>query len=191
MRFIYFNINSYGIIYPADSGKELEVITYYAFLKSSHFNDDKSILLEGVNIKDFLKNLLASFDGQLEEFSSSRKYVKLNYEDVKDDQILAETVVPCLYIVNHDWPAEIKAIFDPKESSFKLGKYTRTPNNSEIDATIDLIDKDGHSRIGVIECKNREAPINSYKIIKATGPKHKDPDMVAFIIEIDIINNKK
>jgi hypothetical protein len=30
-----------------------------------------------------------------------------------------------------------------------------------------------------------------YKIIKATGPKHKDPEMVAFIIETDIINNKK
>jgi hypothetical protein len=30
-----------------------------------------------------------------------------------------------------------------------------------------------------------------YKIIKATDPIHKDPDMVAFIIETDIINNKK
>jgi hypothetical protein len=86
---------------------------------------------------------------------------------VTDDQILAETIVPCLYIANHDWPAEFKAIFDPKESSFKLGKYTRTPNYSEIDATIDLIDKYGRNRIGVIECKNREAPINNtdYKII--------------------------
>jgi hypothetical protein len=167
--------SSYGIIYPpkgrfhstADAGKELEVITYDAFLKSSNFNDENSVILEGVNIKNFLKNLLASFDRQLEEFTSYRKYVKLNYEDVKDDQILAETVVPCLYIVNHDWPAEIKAIFDPKESSIKLGKYTRTPNDSEIDATIDLIDKDGRSHLGVIECKNREAPINNtdYKII--------------------------
>jgi hypothetical protein len=167
--------SSYGIIYPpkgrfhstADAGKELEVITYDAFLKSSNFNDENSVILEGVNIKNFLKNLLASFDRQLEEFTSYRKYVKLNYEDVKDDQILAETVVPCLYIVNHDWSTEIKAIFDPKESSFKLGKYTRTPNDSEIDATIDLIDKDGRNRIGVIECKNREAPINNtdYKII--------------------------
>jgi hypothetical protein len=41
---------------------------------------------------------------------------------VEDDQILAETVVPCLYIANNDWPAKIKAIFDPKESSVKLGK---------------------------------------------------------------------
>jgi hypothetical protein len=30
-----------------------------------------------------------------------------------------------------------------------------------------------------------------YKIIKAIDPIHKDPDMVAFIIETDIINNKK
>jgi hypothetical protein len=167
--------SSYGIIYPpkgrfhstADTGKELEVITYDAFLKSSHFNDEKSIILEGVGIKDFIKNLLASFDQQLVDFISSRKYVKLDYKNVEDDQILAETVVPCLYIVNHDWPAEIKAIFDPKESSFKLGKYTRTPNSSEIDATIDLIDKDGRNRIGVIECKNREAPVSSsdYAII--------------------------
>jgi hypothetical protein len=103
----------------------------------------------------------------LEDFDLSREDIKLNYEDVKDNQILAETVVPCLYIVNHDWPAEVKAIFDPKESSFKLGKYTRTPNDSEIDETIDLIDKDGRSHLGVIECKNREAPVNNtdYKII--------------------------
>jgi hypothetical protein len=167
--------SSYGIIYPpkgrfhsiADTGKELEVITYDAYLKSSHFNDEKAVSLEGVNIKIFLKNLLASFDQQLVNFIAYRKYVKLNYEDVEDDQIFAETVVPCLYIANNDWPAEIKAIFDSKESSFKLGKYTRTPNDSEIDATIDLIDKDGRNRIGVIECKNREAPINNtdYKII--------------------------
>jgi hypothetical protein len=167
--------SSYGIIYPptgrlhstADAGKELEVITYDAFLKSSHSNYENSVVLEGVNIKNVLKNLLASFDQELENFNLSVKDLKLNYEDVEDDQILAETVVPCLYIVNHDWPAEIKAIFDPKESSIKLGKYTRTPNDSEIDATIDLIDKDGRSHLGVIECKNREAPINNtdYKII--------------------------
>jgi hypothetical protein len=30
-----------------------------------------------------------------------------------------------------------------------------------------------------------------YKIIKAIDPIHKDPEMVAFIIETDIINNKK
>ena len=63
---------------------------------------------------------------------------------MKDDQILAETIVPCRYIVNHDWPAEIKAIFDPKESSLKLGKYIRTLNRSEINATVDLIDKTVH-----------------------------------------------
>jgi hypothetical protein len=166
---------SYGIVYPpygrfhltADTDKVLEFITYNAFLKSSHFNDEKAVSLEGVNIKIFLKNLLASFDGQMLNFVAYRKYVKLNYENVKDDQILAETVVPCLYIANNDWPAEIKAIFDPKESSVKLGKYTRKTNDSEIDATIDLIDKDGRSHLGVIECKNRETPINNtdYKII--------------------------
>jgi hypothetical protein len=167
--------SSYGIIYPlkgrfhstADAGKELEVITYDAFLKSSHSNDENSVVLEGVINKNFLKNLLASFDQELENFNLSVVDLKLNYEDVEDDQILAETVVPCLYIANNDWPAEIKAIFDPKESSFKLGKYTRTTNDSEIDATIDLIYKDSRSHLGVIECKNREAPINNtdYKII--------------------------
>jgi hypothetical protein len=167
--------SSYRIIFnpkgrkhsTADLGKELEVVTYAAFLESSHFNDEKSVLLEGVSIKGFLKNLLANLYKESKNIRSSRKYVKLDYKNVEDDQILAETVVPCLYIVNHDWPAEIKAIFDPKESSFKLGKYTRTPNSSEIDATIDLIDKDGRNRIGVIECKNREAPVSSsdYAII--------------------------
>jgi hypothetical protein len=167
--------SSYGIIYPlkgrihstADAGKELEVITYAAFVSSSHFNDQNSVILEGVNIKTFLKNLLAGFDQELEDFNLSREDLKLNYENVADDQILAGTVVPCLYIVNHDWPTELKALFGPKESSLKLGKYTRTPNHSEIDATIDLIDTDGRSHLGVIECKNRESPVNNseYTII--------------------------
>jgi hypothetical protein len=30
-----------------------------------------------------------------------------------------------------------------------------------------------------------------YKIIKATDPIHEDPEMVALIIETDIVNNKK
>jgi hypothetical protein len=71
----------YNAIYPpkgrfhstADIGKELEVITYDAFLKSSHFNDEQSISLEGVNIKIFLKNLLASFDHQLHCIQKIRK----------------------------------------------------------------------------------------------------------------------
>jgi hypothetical protein len=51
--------SSYKIIYPlkgrfhsaADTGKELEIITYATFLSSSHFNDENSVLLEGVGIK--------------------------------------------------------------------------------------------------------------------------------------------
>ena len=62
-----------------DFGKELEFNTFAAFLESSHFNDkEKSILLEGVGIKEFLRNLLTNFDKGSEGFRSSNIKLKLN-----------------------------------------------------------------------------------------------------------------
>lgn len=67
-----------------------------------------------MKIKDFLKNLIGNLDEKSELKHSYGAELELTFETVEDDHMLANTIVPCLYIVDHDWPAEIKTIFDPK-----------------------------------------------------------------------------
>ena len=141
-------------------GNELENITLLAFLESSHYNyEEKEVLLNGVSINNFLINLLENLNNRSRGRRSHRENLKLL--DIKDELIMGKSIVPCLYIVNHDWPSALKSIFNPKDSSFKLGRYSRTPSSSEIDAEFDVIDESGNKRIGVVVCKNRETPISS------------------------------
>ena len=105
-------------------------------------------------MKNFINNLLQNF-----ELHSVRESVKL--VNIKDELIMGKSIVPCLYIANLDWPADLREIFNPKDSSFKLGKYSRIANSSEIDAEFDVIDENGTKKIGVIDCKNRETPVSS------------------------------
>lgn len=157
-------------------GEALENYAFSSILDSSHYSDsERKLNFRGVMFENFLRNLLRNLSKA--NITRFEQKTKLEYNP-KLDGFMKSVKVPCLYIANHDWNPEFRNIFNPKESSFRLGQYRKTPNKSEIDAVFDLIDgrdgKDDVNSLAVVECKNRAKSISSsdYKSILEKALKY-------------------